>query len=77
MVDRNTDAFANQLLALPAGDRARLAQLLLASIEGSDPSAATAWDEEVDRRAAALANGTVAGVPAADVFAAVERKLGR
>jgi putative addiction module component (TIGR02574 family) len=77
MVDRNADAFANQLLALPVGDRARLAQLLLASIEGRDPSAAAAWDEEIDRRAAALTSGTVAGVPATDVFAAVERKLAR
>jgi hypothetical protein len=77
MVDRNADAFANQLLALPAGGRARLAQLLLASIEGRDPKAAAAWDEEIDRRAAALTSGTVAGVAAADVFAAVERKLAR
>jgi putative addiction module component (TIGR02574 family) len=77
MVDRNADVIANQLLALPVGDRARLAQFLLASIEGRDPSAADAWDEEIDRRAAALANGTVAGIPAADVFAAIEQKLGR
>ncbi|MEO5567476.1 MAG: addiction module protein [Gemmatimonadaceae bacterium] len=77
MVDRNADAFANQLLALPAADRARLAQLLLASIEGRDPSAANAWDEEIELRAAALASGAVAGIPAADVFAAVEQKLGR
>jgi putative addiction module component (TIGR02574 family) len=77
MVDRNADAIANQLLALPVADRARLAQLLLASIEERDPSAATAWDEEIDRRAAALSTGTVEGIPAADVFAAVEQKLGR
>jgi putative addiction module component (TIGR02574 family) len=77
MVDRNADAIANQLLALPVADRARLAQLLLASIEDRDPSAATAWDEEIDRRADALSSGAVAGIPAADVFAAVERKLGR
>ena len=77
MVDRNADAFANQLLALPVADRARLAQLLLASLEARDPSAGTSWDEEIDCRAAALANGMVAGVPAADVFAAVERKLAR
>ena len=77
MVDRNADAIANQLLALPVADRARLAQLLLASIEDRDPSAAPAWDEEIDRRAAALSSGTVAGIPASDVFAAVEQKLGR
>lgn len=77
MVDRNADAIANQLLALSVADRARLAQLFLASIEDRDPRAATAWDEEIDRRAAALSSGAVAGIPAADVFAAVERKLGR
>jgi hypothetical protein len=65
------------LLALPVGDRVRLAQLLLASIEGCDPDAAAAWDEEIGQRAAALDRGTVAGVPAADVFAAVEQKLRR
>jgi putative addiction module component (TIGR02574 family) len=77
MVDRNADAIANQLLALPVAERARLAQLLLASIEERDPRAAAAWDEEIDRRAAALTSGTVAGIPAAEVFAAVEQKLGR
>ena len=77
MVDRNAEAFANQLLALPDADRARLAQLLLASLEGKDPGAAAAWDEEIDRRATDLASGAVAGIPAAQVFAAVERKLGR
>lgn len=77
MVDRNADAIANQLLALPVAERARLAQLLLASIEDRDPRAAAAWDEEIDRRAAALTSGTVAGIPAVDVFAAVEQKLGR
>ena len=77
MVDRNAEAFASQLLALPDGDRARLAQLLLASLEGRDPGAAAAWDEEIDRRSADLASGTVAGIPAAQVFAAVEQKLRR
>jgi putative addiction module component (TIGR02574 family) len=77
MVDRNADAIANHLLSLPVADRARLAQLLLASIEERDPSAAAAWDQEIDRRAAGLSSGTVAGFPASDVFAAVEQKLGR
>lgn len=77
MVDRNAEAIANQLLDLPVAERARLAQLLLASIEERDPHAAAAWDEEIHRRAAALTSGTVAGISAADVFAAVEQKLGR
>lgn len=42
MVDRNADALADQLLALPSIDRARLAELLLASIEERDSGAASA-----------------------------------
>lgn len=77
MVDRNAEALANQLLALPTGDRARLAALLLASIETRDPGASAAWDEEIARRSAELDSGQVTGIAAADVFAEVERRLHR
>ena len=75
MVDRSPAALADQLLALPTGDRVRLAQLLLASLEDVEPGAAAAWDVELAQRADDLATGRVAGVPAADVFAEVERRL--
>jgi len=75
MVDRNAEVLADQLLALPSVDRARLAELLLASIEERDTNAAAAWNEEIDRRTNELDSGSVAGVPAADVFAEVERRL--
>ena len=77
MVDRNAEAIADQLLALPSADRARLAQLLLASLEERDPSAMTAWEDEINRRATELESGRVAGIPAAEVFAEVERRLRR
>ena len=77
MDDRSPAALADQLLALPSGDRARLAQLLLASLEDYEPVAVAAWDEEIARRADELASGRVAGVPAADVFAEAERRLHR
>ncbi len=77
MVDRNPAALADQLLALPSHDRARLAELLLASLEGADPGAVAAWNEEIARRGADLEHGRVAGIPAADVFAEVERRLRR
>ena len=77
MVDRNAQALADQLLALPSNDRARLAQLLLASLEERDDGAATAWDVEIDRRSADLATGQIDGVAANDVFAEVERRLRR
>lgn len=77
MVDRNAEALADQLLALPSVDRARLAELLLASIEERDADSAAVWDEEIDRRTNELDSGRVAGVAAADVFAEVERRLGQ
>jgi putative addiction module component (TIGR02574 family) len=77
MVDRNAQALADQLLALPSPDRARLAELLLASLEERDPGAPAAWEAELARRSTDLASGRVAGIPAEDVFAEVERRLRR
>ncbi len=75
MVDRNAEALADQLLALPSVDRARLAELLLASIEGRDADSTAVWNEEIERRTNELDTGRVSGIPAADVFAEVERRL--
>jgi putative addiction module component (TIGR02574 family) len=58
-------------------ERARLAALLLASIEPSEPDLATAWDEEIARRGAELDAGEVQAIPVADVFAALNRRLQR
>ena len=74
---KNGVSSPDQLLALPSRDRARLAQLLLASLDGTDPDAAAAWDDEIARRAADLDQGRVAGISAAEVFAEVERRLRR
>ena len=76
MVDRNAAALADQLLTLPSRERARLAQLLLASLDVADPDADAAWAAEAETRAADLSRGAFAGIPAADVFAEVERRLG-
>ena len=75
MVDRNAQAVAAQLLTLPAQDRARLAALLLASLEGVDSGAAEEWDAEIARRTGQLKAGEAEGVAAAEVFAEVERRL--
>lgn len=75
MADRNAAALANQLLALPTRDRARLAELLLASLEERDADAAAAWDFEIRRRADDLASGRAQSVPADAVFAELEQRL--
>jgi putative addiction module component (TIGR02574 family) len=77
MGDRNPAVLADQLLALPSADRARLAELLLASLEGAEAAAPAAWEAELARRGAELEQGQVAGIPAAEVFAEVERRLAR
>jgi Putative addiction module component len=75
MVDRNAQALADQLLALPSRDRARLAEILLASLEGNDPGAGAAWDEEIEQRALDLETGRAVGISGDAVFAEVERRL--
>ena len=77
MVDRNAEILAEQLLTWPTVERARLAALLLASMEPSEPDVSAAWDEEVARRAAALDGGHVQAIPVDEVFAALDRRLQR
>ena len=79
---RTPDALEAQLLSLPPADRARLAEVLLASLEaGAETTTAAdaeaAWVAEGERRLAELRAGTVAGVPADEVFAGVARRLRR
>ncbi len=77
MVDRNAEVLAEQLLTWPTVERARLAALLLASIEPSEPDVFAAWYEEVARRAAELDEGQVRAIPVDEVFAALDRRLQR
>ncbi len=79
---RSPDHLEAQLLSLPPGDRARLAEVLLASLEPSAGPASvaeveTAWQVEGERRLADLRAGRVAGIPAEQVFAAVQGRLAR
>lgn len=57
-------------------DRARLAEELLASLEGDlEPEVDAAWDEELRKRVAEVESGAVKLVPADEVFARVRRAL--
>lgn len=55
-------------------DRVRLAEELLASLEGNNEADA-AWDEELRKRIAEAESGAVSLVPADEVFARVRRAL--
>ena len=76
---RSNDQLEAQLLGLPSSDRARLAEVLLASLEAVNTAGSLAETEEAWRaeselrlaelRLAELRQGTVVGIPADQVFA--------
>lgn len=69
----------DEALALPEDDRARLARLLLESLEGTrDADAEAAWNETIARRVLELENGSVKGVDwlqaRAEILGELERR---
>ncbi len=70
-IENLTDA----ALGLPVQERAKLAHILIASIDDNaeaDPS--TAWDMELQKRANDIRMGKVNGIPAETVFAKLKEK---
>ncbi len=64
------EQLASQAIALSPEDRARLADLLLASLpDEADEPLDEAWDLEIQRRLKAVESGTAELVSAADVHA--------
>ncbi len=61
--------------ALPAEDRVRLAEELLATVQEVDAGVEAAWEEEIRRRIAEIDSGTAKLIPADEVFAEVRRLL--
>jgi putative addiction module component (TIGR02574 family) len=63
-------------LRLDDDTRAELAAELLASLEGpADPNASQAWDEEIDRRIAAIEAGHIALEPWDELRRRIERDI--
>ena len=70
------DELAQKARALPAEDRARLAEDLLATLQDKpDPEVEAAWDAEIRRRIEDIDSGRVTTIPADEVFAEVRRLL--
>ena len=73
------DDVTMQALRLPAEERAELASVLLASLDGEpedDPAEVERlWIEEVERRLEELRSGKVKGIPAEEVFAKLRSKF--
>ena len=63
-----------QLLRLPPEERARLARVLIESLD-DQPELDPSWFEEAERRVAELANGDVEAVPSAMALENARRRL--
>jgi putative addiction module component (TIGR02574 family) len=57
-----------EVMQLPSDQRAKLAELLIASLD-EDEEIEAAWMQEAERRLAEIDSGKAATRPAADVFA--------
>ena len=79
-MDLDLEQLAAAVLRLPDAARADLATRLLASLEPDVPgdsaaAIAGAWDAELDRREAELAEDPNIGIPAGEVFCVLEADL--
>ncbi len=64
----------SEVLKLPSHERARLAELLISSLDEEDEIAA-AWADEAERRYEELRSGELEAVPAEDVLQRVRARL--
>ncbi len=70
----NIDKLQAEAMALPAAERAELAERLWTSVEPQADIDA-AWDDEIARRVADLEAGRTAGIPAEQVLAEVRAMI--
>ena len=65
------DAIVNAALALPAENRATLAEKLLESLEKERAEIDAAWAEEAQRRLQAYEQGLLKAIPGDEVFGSI------
>ncbi len=72
--------FRDDALKLPTRERARLARLLILSldrrVDDSQAEVEKAWDEEIENRVQNIRRGRAKGIPAEEVFAKLRARLG-
>jgi putative addiction module component (TIGR02574 family) len=69
------EELSSQARTLPAADRVRLAEELLATLHEQDDEVEAAWDEEIRIRLADIDAGTAKLISAEEVFAQVRRLM--
>jgi putative addiction module component (TIGR02574 family) len=73
-VSANLEVLEAEVLQLAPSDRARLFELLIASID-TDSEVEQAWEQEADRREAELESGSVGPVPGQQAIARLRARL--
>jgi putative addiction module component (TIGR02574 family) len=74
----SSEQILEQVLALPAQDRAEIVERLLASFQvPPDPDLDKLWAREAEDRLDAYDRGELGAVPAEEVFARIERQRGK
>lgn len=72
-----TDELLKQVLELPPGERARLAEQRLESLEPPNERNRQLWAEEAERRVEAYERGDLKSKPAEEVFEQLRSKFSR
>lgn len=70
-----TDDLLKQVLSLPPGERAKLAEHLLESLDPPDERNRHLWAEEAERRVEAYERGDLKAIPADEVFARLRTRF--
>jgi putative addiction module component (TIGR02574 family) len=72
---KTAESLTEQALRMAVGQRARLAHVLIQSLDtDSDADAEQQWDAEIGRRIRQIREGRVRGIPASKVFARRPRR---
>jgi putative addiction module component (TIGR02574 family) len=72
---KTAESVTEQALRMVAGQRARLAHVLIQSLDTeSDADADQQWDAEIARRVREIRDGRVRGIPSRRVFARHPRR---
>jgi putative addiction module component (TIGR02574 family) len=78
MVVKSLESIASEALLLPKDQRFTLAHRILSSVEPeAEPEVEAAWDAQIRERIRRYDAGQTAGLPGREVFAELDKKLGR
>jgi putative addiction module component (TIGR02574 family) len=70
-VTLTTKELIEEVISLPVEDRVLLADVLLDSLNPTDPEIDREWEAVIDRRLEELRSGSVHSIPGSEVFARI------